>query len=383
MQVFKCFFAIVRRNLGMMIMYAVIFIGITVIVTSVVPQETKTNFEDTRLSVTVIDRDGSAASEDLAQWLYQRQDPVPLEDDEEILQDALYRRTTQYILYIPEGYGASLSSGDVLPLEAKVVPGSYQTSYIDEQLKACVGAVQAYIYAGFSPEAAFAAAADDTDIQTQTQLTQAQISELPDMYYYFLYLCYGLGMVMMFGLAPTLLAIGRQDVLARTNASALPLRRKNLQLGLGAGLLAVACFVLFALVALIMYPDQLLSISGAVCLLNALVFVLFSTALGLLVGQVAKNGNMISAIANVVIMGMCFLGGIFVQTDLLSSSMQTVAKFLPTYWYAQVARAAVGFDGAADIVMRPVLEGIGMQLLFTLALVSVALVVSRKKQQIA
>lgn len=382
MQVFKCFFAIVRRNLGMMIMYAVIFIAISGIITTVVPRQTVAGYEDESLPITVVDRDGSEASRALEDYLYDRQQANPLPDDRETLQDSLYRRTTWYILYIPAGYGASLADGQPLALESVGVPGSYQTAYLDSQVAAWAGAVQAYLAAGFPPGEALAGAVTDTGLQVEASLTSRQSERMASVYYYFIYLCYGLSMVMIFGLAPALLAVNRREVLARVNASALPLRRRNGQLALGALALAAAVLVAFLIVALVLYRDGLLSAGGVLCMVNAFVFLLFATALALLIGQVSKSSIMVTALANVTVMGMCFLGGIFVQPDLLGPGMQVVAKFMPFYWYAQVVRTASGLGEGVSQSLAPILEGIGIQLIFALALVSAALLVSRQKQRI-
>lgn len=382
MQVFKCFFSIVRSNIGMILMYVVITLSISGILANVAPQQQATAYAQTRLAVTVVDRDGSEASQALEDFLYARQKPCPLEDDETVLQDALYRRATWYVLYIPKGYGAALRRGESPALQAAQVPGSYQGAYIETQVGAFAGALQTYLAAGFEAQEALLAATQDASRETEATLAFGASTGMSPMYYYFLYLCYGLGMVMLFSLAVSLQAMGKQGVLARTNVSALPLRKKNTQTALAAAVMALVCFGFFVAVAIILYRQELFTTGGMLCLLNALVFLLFSTALALLVGQLAKNRMVISAVANVVIMGMCFLGGIYVSPDLFGAGMQTVSKFMPSYWYGNVVRAAATGNFTSANTWQAMGEGFAMQVPFILALVAVALVVSRKKQHI-
>lgn len=383
MQVFKTFFAMVRRNMGMMVMYTCIFVGMTSIISNVSANATAATFQDVKTPVTVVDRDGSRLSAAITDYLYSRQEAMPLEDEGTVLQDALYRRVTSYILFIPAGYEADFLRGDAPALEAAQVPDSYSGAYVDGQLQGYLQTVRAYTDAGLMLETALATAGEDAAAGVSVALTQAEVKRAPAVANFFQYMCYGLVMAMMFGLAPVLMAFNTKELAARMNASALPLRRRNTQVALGALVLAVLCYAFYIAIGFVLYRDAMLGAGALLCVLNGFVFLLFSTALGLLVGMVSKNGNMISAIGNVVGMALCFLGGVFVPGDLLGGAMRTVTKFLPTYWYMQVVNTAAGAAELGAQAMQSVWEGMGIQLVFAAAILAVALVVSKTRQRTA
>lgn len=382
MQVYKTFFAIVRRNLGMVIMYGCIFLAISAMLSVVMPGQTTPQFEDTKVPVTVIDRDQSVLSTALTEYLYERQKPAPLADDDTAMQDALYRRNTEYILFLPQGFGDALLQGDLPLLDTVQVPGSYSAAYVDSQLQGYLNTLRAYLAAGYAPQDAATHTHDDLQAQVSVTLSQGAVKSVPSVYYFFQFLCYGLSMVMIFGMSPVLLAFNRKEISVRLNASALPLRRRNLELGRASLTFAGIAFAVFLLAALVMYRAQMLSIGIALCILNGLAFLVFSTALALLVGMVSKNSNMISAIANVVVLAMCFLGGVYVPVTLLSPGMQSAARLIPTFWYIQAVDGALEY-AAAGTSLSAVWQGIGMQLLFALALFSASVLISRQKQRIA
>lgn len=380
----KCFFLIVRRNIGMLVMYTAIFIGIAGGISNAVQQTGHTDFEDAQIPLTVIDRDGSELSRGLEDYLYARQKAVPLKDDAEELQEALYRRATEYILYIPKGFGDALATGEDPPaLESVKVPDSYEAAYADEQVKGYLNTLRAYLAAGFTPADAFSATTADLGVEVDTALSSGETQAVSGILYFFQYLCYGLGMVMIFGLAPVLLSLGKREVAARLNASPLPLRKRNAQLAAGAFILAVACYAVFILIACIRYGGELFTVGSLYCLLNGAAFLVFSVALGLLLGVLSKNTNMISALSNVIVLGMCFLGGVYIPSYLLAPATQTVAKFLPTYWYIEAVNAAATLTSPTAEALRSIWTGIGMQLVFALAVFSVMLVISRQKQKVA
>ncbi len=396
MQVFKCFFTIIGRNKGLMILYACIFVFLAVTLSNVAMQDTQLTFTDTALPVTVIDRDGTQTSRALRSYVYEKQREVPLPDDTERLQDALYAREVEYVLFIPAGYEQALLAGDAPVLDTAQVPNSYSATYVDRQVQRFVDTVRAYTASGFSVADALAHAQDDLARQTEVQLSHQEVQQVPAVYYYFNYLCYAFMMILIFGLSPVMLVFGKPSLAARMNASALPLRRKNLELALGATLLTLACFVLFVIIAFVLYGSQMLQPGALWCMLNALVFLVFSMALGLFIGMVSKTGNTISALANVVGLALCFLGGVYVPLDLMGSGMQAAAHFLPTYWYIRGVELAseLGTNGTAGMfggegssalsgggIPAQLLVCLLIQLLFAVALGSVALVVSRHKQR--
>ena len=227
MQVFKTFFAVVRKNIGLMCMYTGIFVGIAITIANVVPAEGGASFQETKTSVTVIDRDNSALSAAITNYLYGRQTAVPLEDDQSVLQDALYRRVTSYILFIPAGYEQAFLGQASPEMETAQVPDSYSGAYVDNQVESYVKTVRAYTQAGFGLEAALEAAQADNARAVPVALTQTVVQSRAGVYYFFQFLCYGMAMVMIFGLAPVLLAFSQKGLAARMNASALPLRKRN------------------------------------------------------------------------------------------------------------------------------------------------------------
>ena len=69
-------------------------------------------------------------------------------------------------------------------------------------------------------------------------------------------------------------------------------------------------------------------------LLNMFAMLLFSLSLGFFTGTIAKNQDVVSGLVNVLSLGLCFLGGVFVPYEFFGEAVLKVARFVPTYWYA-------------------------------------------------
>ena len=104
MTVFKGYLLIIRRNIGTILMYISIFVGVAIMIQSSF-QNTKgmQGFTSVKLDVAVIDRDGGTLADTICQLLEREQSLKSVEDDEDAIQEELYYRNVEYVLVIPDG----------------------------------------------------------------------------------------------------------------------------------------------------------------------------------------------------------------------------------------------------------------------------------------
>ncbi|MGI6153331.1 MAG: ABC transporter permease [Christensenellaceae bacterium] len=382
MQVFKCFFKIVRQNLNLIIMYAAIFMVLTLAFSSVGGQQQSQFFTESKVPVAVVDNDRTETSSAIQALLDKHHTLVSLEGDRQALQDALYNREVEYILFIPDGYEAAFLAGEGPTLEVATIPNSYTGAYVDRLINRFVATAGTYIAAGQPASSALANAEADLSKEADVTMTHEEARNMPSVYYFYNYLPYSLMLMMIFGLCPVLMIFGSKNIAMRMNSSALPIGRRNLGLIGGSAVFSAVCFAALIAFGFIMYGSDMLIEGALLCLANAACFLLVAAALAFLIGHLAKSANMLSAISNVIGLGFCFMGGIFVPLEIMGAGMQTVAKFMPTYWYVNAldiaSQGSVSASGFSEIW-----QSMGVQALFALAFFAAALVLSKKNQQIA
>ena len=95
------------------------------------------------------------------------------------------------------------------------------------------------------------------------------------------------------------------------------------------------------------------------------------------VDELQSYGTMIS---NLVVLGMCFLAGVFVPLEYLSDTLVKAAHFLPVYWYVEAVRR---IDAMAEDSMSAVnvLPDFGMQILFAVTLAAAGAAYARRCQK--
>ena len=110
MQVFKTFMKILKTRLTSAILYLVIFMVIAVIMADTAKDNN--DYEDYKMSISVIDRDNSAESKRLQDFIFSGNKKVELADDEDEVIDAVYYQRANYVLYINKGFGDKINAGD-------------------------------------------------------------------------------------------------------------------------------------------------------------------------------------------------------------------------------------------------------------------------------
>ena len=133
MTVYKCHMKILKRNLGLVIMYLAIFFSITMFIQAASRKEGLDNYQQTRISIAICDRDHSALSDGLIQYLSNIHQVSMIQDDLSVMQEELFYRNVEYIIQIPENfYDSCIFQGT--PLSVTRIPGSYSSYYVDQQI---------------------------------------------------------------------------------------------------------------------------------------------------------------------------------------------------------------------------------------------------------
>ena len=383
--VFRLYLAIIKKNLGYFAMYFGIFIGMALMFSNMQSSQTEELFQAARVTIPVIDRDQSEASKALTDFLAQGNDVYAFEGDEAELNRGLYYREMDYILTIPAGFGASLEpeGAQDVPLEVVKVPDSTAGYYIDADIEQFLMRYRAYLAAGFSAQEAGAhtLALQGSGRAVQIEAGTQNLATRPNWAYSFNYLPYLYLSVFIYCISFVLKAFRDRHVEHRLRASPIPARTQALQGFQAFALVFAAIWLLSLLIPLLANgEDFYTSPHRGWILLNSLVFMLVAASIGFLIGNLAHSDVVISALTNVVGLGMCFLGGVFVPPELQSESVQKISRFLPSWWYVRIVdlvSVRQGTLSAADT--RIIGESLLIQVAFAVAIFALALFLIRQK----
>ncbi len=381
MTVFKGFLLITKRNIHMMFLYIAIFLTIAISVQKMTGGN-QSGFAQESLNIAVIDRDGGKLARGLADYLAQYHTLVDLPDDPSVIQDRMFYREVYYIVTIPEDFEDRCLYGEEL-LPVTKIPGSNSGFYVDQQINTFLNDVRVMAASGFSLADAVAEVIDNSkDTAQVTMLDKNGFGgEQPLHAVMFQFIPYILISILCYSLGSIMIAFHNPDVKRRMMCSAIPVRRQNHQLVLGYVLVGIIVWLICTLMPFLLYREDFVNDPNMpYYLVNSFLMTLVALSLAFLVSTLISRNELISAVVNVISLGMSFLCGVFVDLDILGKGVRTFAQFLPVYWYELANKLLADNQSLSLAQTVSLLTDYGMQLLFAAVILGVALVISQNRQ---
>ena len=381
MTVFKCYMKILKQNLGLIFLYLGIFFSVAMVLQFSAGKSEDSLYQTASIDIGVVNQDDSLLSAGFIEYLSTIHHIVLMENDPESLQENLFYRNVEYIIQIPaDFYETCIKNGE--SLKVTKVPGSYSSYYVDQQISSYLNTIRTYLAAGFSQEEAVSAVKSEVH-EPVTRLSSNSVStDKSPLIYYFRYipylflgaLCYTMGYILM--------AFKKGDIQKRMAASAVSSRRQTLEGLLAMGIIGAMLWLLGILGAMLMYRDRFFTSKLIFYyLLNTLLMLIVALSLAYLIGMFITNSNLLSGVANIVSLSMCFLCGVFVPMDVMDKSVLKVSQFLPVYWYEQVNEIISSHISLTPDLLSKVRLGMGIELLFAVVFVCLILVVSKYRRE--
>ena len=386
MQVFNACFKVIRRNLPSLLTYLFIFVFLVIMLTLFFRYPGDAVFEPVKPRSAVFqDVRGDPYTDSLVSWLGQQARIIPIPDEKEAIQDALFYRDVTYVLRIPAGFGARLMAGDRdgLSLERTLSLDGWSATTMDLLVERYLRLSSLYVQTldGWTAEAVSGAVQADLTAQAAVQLTAGEKKGINRAAYFFIYLAYSMMAVMILGITSILLVFNQPDLRRRNLSAPVRLVRFNLQLMLACLVFALLTWLLMIVISLLLGARELPVMEIILLAANALVFTLACLSLSFLISQLIKSRAVQQSIANVLALGTCFISGVFVPQDLLGDAVHTLASFTPTYWYVRAVNTLDSLPLLSLQTLQPVIQAMLIQLGFAAALLAVSLAVVRQNRQ--
>lgn len=393
MRVFKGYLKIVLRNSRLLFMYVLITIFIVVAIQKSAAESGMENgFQAVKVNVAVIDREGGPLAETIRSYMERTQKLIRIADDPQALQEALFYRNITYAVIVPENAAAALGGESAVTaldeggaaVQTVKVPGSQAGYYLDAKINALLNQIRVYQKSGFSLEEACKRALALSEIEPDVTLLDlnGNKGEIPAYNYFFRFLPYGILSGLIMGLGLVIMAFKKKEIQRRLYCSPVSLLSQNLA--------AVACFaVVAAVIWTVCIAAQTFLYNGGIFtsqnagyyILNSLAMMLVAMSLSYLAGMMANGGGALNGLNNVISLGLCFLGGVFVPIEMLNSGILNVSRFLPTYWYSKINSILRDYASISPELEKTIFQGLLLQLLFALACFCVTMAVTKARMR--
>jgi ABC-2 type transport system permease protein len=385
MQVYKAFFKVILKNLNQIMIYVVVFISLAIGLANTNTNPVATNFTETKVKIAFINYDtNSRLVEGLNNYISKNTNIVNISDDTQKLQDALFFREVEYIVKVPKGFTEGLLNGKVIQLEKTAVPGSTSGIYIDSVINKYLNTAKTYKsnMENLSDDELLSYIENDLAQKTEVKLNNSvgEVSKSEKSAFYFNYLAYSLFATLILGVCSVMIVFNNTDLKKRNFCTPIKLKNMNFQLILANLSYAVLAWFAMIITSLFMYGSYMFTGRGLLFLLNSLVFTFAALSISFLIGNVIKSKNAMSAAANVVALGTCFISGVFVPQALLGKSVLAFASFTPNYWYVKSNNIIASLVNFNMENLAPIFLNMLIVIGFAVAVLTVTLVVIKQRR---
>lgn len=379
MTVFKTILKILNKLKGMVILYTAILVAITAL--NQTSGNNMTNFEDSKPSVLIVNKDSEDnIAKGFEDYISKHSEIKDIDTkDEEKINDAIFYRDVNYVIYIPKDFGKNLLDGKNPSLEYKSCGDEY-SSYAQMMVEKYIKTVLIYkdYYSGVELISKVNKVVDkDTKVYMKTTL---DISKLSSMTQYFNILNYALLAGCVYCISMILASLNDETVRKRTIISSFNYKKYNRIVLLSNSIVIFAMWILYMILALILFKDLMFSSNGLGYVINSFVFTICSLTIGFLIGNITQNKNAIGGIVNVIALGTSFLCGCFVPFEYMPDYVLKIAHILPTYYYVannQLIKTMEVFNFES---IKPLLINGAVIVISSFIFVAVTNYVSKRKQ---
>ena len=379
MIVFKTILKILNKLKGLIILYTVMLISVTLV------NQTSDNvdsFEEVKPSVIIVNNDKSknGVTNHFIKYLENHMEVKDIvTGNEEKIDDALFYRDVSLVVYIPDGFGEDLLDSKDVSVEYKI-SGDKGSSYGKMLVQNYFDSFNIYnnYYDGDELFDRLDNALNlDVNVEVKSKLDTNSLSRMAR---FFNFLNYAILAGCVYSISMILASLKSENVRKRTIVSSYDYKKYNRIVLEACSIVIIGMWILYMILALIIFKDLFISMNGLWYVINSFVFSLCSLCIGFLIGNITQNKGAISGIVNVVSLGSSFLCGCFVPFEFMPDYVIKIAHIFPTYYFVINNEALKVMDNFSLSSVSPLILNMGIVLIFGVCFVIITNYVSKKKQ---
>ena len=380
MTVFKTFWKVVSKYKGTIILYTVMLIVFGGLNMS--SNNTDITFTNSKPDILIINKDEEKGlTKNLINYMKDNSNIIDVKLDEDSINDALFYRDVNYVIYIPENYRESVLNKNNPEINIKS-SGDYQASLANMLLSRYIQVQNIYLDSSKNEEELINNINNSLNKKSKVEIvSKLDTSKIEKSSSYFNFASYSIMAIIIFIICLVLSSF--KNIKKRTIISSMNYKKYNQKLLIASIGYSLIVWLLFIILGIIILGNIMFSLQGLIYCLNALIFTFVCLTLALLIGTIIDNKNAISGIVNVIALGQAFLCGAFVPAEWLPKSVLNIAHILPAYWYINTNDLLKTIEIINIKNLQPILINSLVLILFSILFIIINNIISKHKQKIS
>lgn len=380
MTVFKAFLHVLNKSKAPIIMYTAIlvFFGAFNMQTS----DNNASFTPSKPDVLIVNNDEEKGlTKGLVDYLAKKTNIMDIDSGK--IDDALFYRDVNYVIYIPKGFNSEFLKGNNPEIEIKST-GDYQSSLADMMVQRYLKVANIYKNIFDNEEEIVARTNETLAKETNLEMTsKLNTTNLEKAAFYYSFTNYSILAGSVYVICLILSSFKEEKIHKRTIISSMDYKKHNRILLLSNSLLAIILWLFYVILSFILIGDIMFTSHGFIYILNSFVFTICALTIAFLIGTLVNNKDAINGIVIVVSLGSSFLCGAFVPMQWLPTSVLNMAHVLPSYYFIKNNELIKTLEVVDFTSLKPILINMGIILVFAIIFIIITNIISKKKRKIA
>ena len=381
MIVFKTFLKILNKNKFIIILYTVFLIGFGGF--NMQTSDNSTNFVASKPDIMIVNYDEEKGiTKDLIKYITDNSNIIELNNNEEAINDGLFYRDVNYVIYIPKNYGKDFMDGKNPEINIKST-GDYQSSFAEMLLSRYIKVANIYQKSIKNEDELTSKINETLSKQSEVEITsKLDTDSLAKATFYYNFASYSILACLVYVICLVLSSFKDIKIQKRTIISSTDYRKLNRQLLLSNSLFSIILWGVYVALSFVLIGDVMFSNQGIIYLINSFIFTMCATTIALFIGNLVSNKNAINGIVNVIALGSSFLCGAFVPMEWLPDGVLKIAHILPSYYYISSNESLKTLEVFNLETMQPIITNMIVILGFSILFIILTNIVSKRKQKI-
>lgn len=381
MIVFNAFFKVVKKYIGVIILYTVMLISFGSI-------NYATNNEDMTFSnrlpdILIINNDEEVGlTKNLINYLKENANVLDIENNEEKINDAIFYREVNYVIYIPKNYRIDTLNKLNPTLDIKSA-NDYDSAYTSMLLTRYLNVQNTYLKYTNNENELINSINNNLSYKTNIEITsKLDTSKLTKISRFFNFASYSIMAVIIYIICLVISSFNKDVVKKRTIISSMNYKKYNKYILLSSFLYSSIIWLLYVILSFIIIGSSMFSLRGLIYILNTFIFSFVALTLALLISNLIKSKGAISGIVNVIALGQAFLCGAFIPSEFLGENIIKYSKILPAYWYNNSNDLLSTIEVINMVNLKPILINMMVLVIFAIIFIVINNIVSKHRQVI-
>ena len=381
MIVFNAFFKVVKKYIGVIILYTVMLISFGSI-------NYATNNEDMTFSnrlpdILIINNDEEVGlTKNLINYLKENANVLDIENNEEKINDAIFYREVNYVIYIPKNYRVDTLNKLNPTIDIKSA-NDYDSAYTSMLLTRYLNVQNTYLKYTNNENELINSINNNLSYKTNIEITsKLDTSKLTKTSRFFNFASYSIMAVIIYIICLVISSFNKDAVKKRTIISCMNYKKYNKYILLSSFIYSSIIWLLYVILSFIIIGSSMFSLRGLIYILNTFIFSFVALTLALLISNLIKSKGAISGIVNVIALGQAFLCGAFIPSEFLGENIIKYSKILPAYWYNNSNDLLSSIEVINMVNLKPILINMMVLIIFAIIFIVINNIVSKHRQVI-